>query len=184
MFNILPFGNATLVGDLTGAEILDLLNQSATLFKGALQVSGIRYSFYMYTDTLPGPQPWAWGAYNVTVAPSQHRRVRAAGDHQDLSHRHQRVPGARRAGWLLRRSSTSRITRTGVICSIASTAGCRRRIARPPAPTRHTRRTHHPHGTSTYNPADPTQVIPVSVLHHNDSHGNLVKTRTWLIRNS
>ena len=53
MFNILPFGNATLVGDMTGAQIVDLLNQSATLFKGALQVGGVRYKFYRYSDALP-----------------------------------------------------------------------------------------------------------------------------------
>jgi 2',3'-cyclic-nucleotide 2'-phosphodiesterase (5'-nucleotidase family) len=67
MFQILPFGNATIVGDMTGAQILDLINQSATLFKGAIQPSGIRYSFYRYADALPGPQPWAWGGYDVEV---------------------------------------------------------------------------------------------------------------------
>lgn len=67
MFSVLPFGNATIVGNMTGAQIQDLLNQSATLFKGAIQPAGIRYSFYMYTDTLPGPQPYAWGAYSITV---------------------------------------------------------------------------------------------------------------------
>jgi 2',3'-cyclic-nucleotide 2'-phosphodiesterase/3'-nucleotidase len=30
-------------------------------------------------------------------------------------------------------------------------------------------------GSSTYNPSDSTQVVPVTVLHHNDSHGNLLK---------
>ncbi len=67
MYSVLPFGNATIVGTMTGAQIMELLNQSATLFKGALQVSGVRYSFYRYADALPGPQPWAWGAYSVTV---------------------------------------------------------------------------------------------------------------------
>ena len=57
MFQILPFGNATIVGDMTGAQILDLINQSATLFKGAIQPSGMRYTFYRYSDALPGPQP-------------------------------------------------------------------------------------------------------------------------------
>lgn len=67
MFLILPFGNATIVGDMTGAQIYDLLAQSATLFKGALQPAGIRYSFYRYTDALPGPQPYAWGAFDIEV---------------------------------------------------------------------------------------------------------------------
>lgn len=67
LYNVLPFGNQTIVGDMTGVQIMDLLNQSATLFKGALQPSGIEYSFFSYTDTLPGPQPYAWGAYDVCV---------------------------------------------------------------------------------------------------------------------
>lgn len=67
LFSVLPFGNQTVVGDMTGAAILELLNQSASLFKGAIQVGGIRYKFYSYTDTHPGPQPWAWGAYDVEV---------------------------------------------------------------------------------------------------------------------
>jgi 5'-nucleotidase/UDP-sugar diphosphatase len=67
MFQILPFGNATIVGDMTGAQILDLLNQAATLFKGAIQPAGIHYKFYRYSDALPGPQPYAWGAYDACV---------------------------------------------------------------------------------------------------------------------
>ena len=67
VFNVLPFGNATAIGTMTGAQILELLHQSATLFKGALQTSGVRYSFYRYSDALPGPQPYAWGAFDVCV---------------------------------------------------------------------------------------------------------------------
>ena len=67
MFTILPFGNATVVGDMTGAQILQVLNQAANLGKGAIQPAGIRYSFYSYTDTLPGPQPYAWGAFDACV---------------------------------------------------------------------------------------------------------------------
>lgn len=67
MFSVLPFGNATAVGDMTGAQIRELLNQSATLFKGALSASGIKFKFYRYSDALPGPQPWAWGAYDIEV---------------------------------------------------------------------------------------------------------------------
>ncbi|MBN1137003.1 MAG: 5'-nucleotidase C-terminal domain-containing protein [Anaerolineae bacterium] len=67
MYSVLPFGNATIVGDMTGAQIIELLNQSATLFKGALQVAGVRHDFYRYSNALPGPQPWAWGAFNIMV---------------------------------------------------------------------------------------------------------------------
>ncbi len=67
LFSVLPFGNQTVVGDMTGAQIIELLNQSATLFKGALQVSGLRYKFYRYNNTMAGQQPWAWGAYDIEV---------------------------------------------------------------------------------------------------------------------
>ncbi len=67
MFQILPFGNATIVGDMTGAQIVELLHQSATLFKGALQPAGMQYSFFRYSDSNPGPQPYAWGAFDYCI---------------------------------------------------------------------------------------------------------------------
>jgi 2',3'-cyclic-nucleotide 2'-phosphodiesterase (5'-nucleotidase family) len=63
-FSILPFGNTLFLMDLTGWQIQQLLEQSATLYKGHLQVSGI--SFYYYNDT-GGLSPTAWGAYGVKV---------------------------------------------------------------------------------------------------------------------
>lgn len=64
LYTVLPFGNQTVVGDMTGAQIMELLNQSAYLGKGALQVAGARYSFYNYkTDG----HTWAWGAFDTCV---------------------------------------------------------------------------------------------------------------------
>ncbi|GEM_PF-1277893 len=45
LFSVLPFGNQTIVGEMSGARIMEVLTQSATLFKGAIQVSGIRFGF-------------------------------------------------------------------------------------------------------------------------------------------
>lgn len=71
LFTVLPFGNQTIVGDMTGAQIYDLLNQSATLFKGTLQVAGIRFAYYSYgsptTFDAYHSTWWAWGAYSITV---------------------------------------------------------------------------------------------------------------------
>ncbi len=74
LFTVLPFGNQTIVGDMTGAQIMELLNQSATLFKGTLQVAGVRFKYYSYgvrtTPTNPDSYHsswWAWGAYDVEV---------------------------------------------------------------------------------------------------------------------
>jgi 2',3'-cyclic-nucleotide 2'-phosphodiesterase (5'-nucleotidase family) len=69
MFSILPFGNATAVGDMTGAQIMELLNQSASLSKGAIQPAGMRYKFYNYRvwPTSTTFRTWAWGAYDACV---------------------------------------------------------------------------------------------------------------------
>lgn len=71
LFTVLPFGNQTIVGDMTGAQIMELLNQSATLFKGTLQIAGIRFKYYSYgaPDTFDAYHNswWAWGAYDVQV---------------------------------------------------------------------------------------------------------------------
>ncbi|MFN2138911.1 MAG: bifunctional metallophosphatase/5'-nucleotidase [Candidatus Promineifilaceae bacterium] len=63
-FDVLPFGNTLVLMDLTGAQIQDLLDQSATLYKGILQTSGA--SWYWYNDC-DCDAPTAWGAYGVEV---------------------------------------------------------------------------------------------------------------------
>ncbi len=63
-FDVLPFGNTLYMMDLTGAQIQDLLDQSATLYKGILQTSGA--SWYWYNDCGCNT-PTAWGAYGVEV---------------------------------------------------------------------------------------------------------------------
>lgn len=63
-FEVLPFANTLFYMDLTGAQIQSLLDQSAKLYKGILQSSGVGY--YWYNDT-GDAAPTAWGAYGVTV---------------------------------------------------------------------------------------------------------------------
>jgi len=72
MYSVLPFGNSVVVGSLTGAKILEVLDQSATLLKGALQPAGLRYKF---TST---PTPYA---FDVCVK----NRVSAVCEPLDLS---------------------------------------------------------------------------------------------------
>ncbi|MDM8521226.1 5'-nucleotidase C-terminal domain-containing protein [Anaerolineales bacterium HSG6] len=73
-FDVLPFGNALTVMDLTGAQVQALLDQSATLFKGTLQTSGATWSWYNDTGDAT---PTAWGAYDVKVngAPLERDKV-------------------------------------------------------------------------------------------------------------
>jgi len=66
LFSVLPFGNQTVIGDMTGAQILELLNQAASLNKGAIQVAGVRYKFWAYSEAAD-VLPYAWGAYDVEV---------------------------------------------------------------------------------------------------------------------
>jgi 5'-nucleotidase len=63
-FDVLPFGNTLYLMDLTGAQIQDVLDQSATLYKGILQTSGANW--YWYNDC-GCDAPTAWGAYGVQV---------------------------------------------------------------------------------------------------------------------
>jgi len=66
MFTVLPFGNATAVGTMTGAQVLDVLNHGPQI-PGVIQPAGLRYKYYSYKDGKPGPQPYAWGAFDACV---------------------------------------------------------------------------------------------------------------------
>ncbi len=63
-FNVLPFANTLFLMDLTGAQIQNLLDQAASLYKGILQTSGA--SWYWYNDC-DCDTPTSWEAYNVMV---------------------------------------------------------------------------------------------------------------------
>jgi 2',3'-cyclic-nucleotide 2'-phosphodiesterase (5'-nucleotidase family) len=66
-FDVLPFGNQLFLMDLTGAQIQELLDQSAKLYKGILQTSGASYEWYNDDILSPEPDPTVWGAQNVEV---------------------------------------------------------------------------------------------------------------------
>ncbi len=63
-FEVLPFGNTLYIMDLTGAQIQDLLDQSAKLYKGILQTAGASYSWHNDTGT---DTATSWGAYGVEI---------------------------------------------------------------------------------------------------------------------
>ncbi|NVN92197.1 MAG: 5'-nucleotidase C-terminal domain-containing protein [Desulfuromonadales bacterium] len=67
MFTVLPFGNSTVVGNMTGAQVLEVLNYGPLVSNGVIQPAGIKYKYFSYKDANPGPQPYAWGAFDVTV---------------------------------------------------------------------------------------------------------------------
>jgi 5'-nucleotidase/UDP-sugar diphosphatase len=178
MFNILPFGNATIVGEMTGAQILELLNQSATLFKGAIQPAGIRYSFYRYSDANPGPQPYGWGAYDVEVydkattawVPLDLARTYMVGTNEFLA-------PAGQDGYIPFKYMTN-ITYWGdMLDAVNGYVTDNYTMAAPyKGPdgdgTLDGRITRDGNGDDVYEAGE---IVPMTILHHNDSHGNLAK---------
>lgn len=49
MFTILPFGNATAVGKMTGAQILEVINYAPNV-AGMIQPAGLKYKYFAYKD--------------------------------------------------------------------------------------------------------------------------------------
>ncbi len=174
MFQILPFGNATIVGDMTGAQILELLHQSATLFKGALQPSGIRYNFFRYSDTLPGPQPYAWGAFDYCVVnkgtgvcePLELTKTYRVGTNEFLA-------PAGQDGYVPFKYMTNISYWGDMLNSVNAWVTANYTLANP---------YRGPNGDGLLDKrivrdgADAGgSIVPITILHHNDSHGNLVK---------
>jgi 2',3'-cyclic-nucleotide 2'-phosphodiesterase (5'-nucleotidase family) len=63
-YAVMPFANTLFNMDLTGAQIMEILNQSATLHKGIIQSSGITWSYY---NDCSCNEPTVWGALDVKV---------------------------------------------------------------------------------------------------------------------
>ncbi|MFH1329091.1 MAG: 5'-nucleotidase C-terminal domain-containing protein [Actinomycetota bacterium] len=179
MFQILPFGNATAIGDMTGAQIYDLLNQSATLFKGAIQPAGIRFSFWRYSDALPGPQPYGWGAYDAEVwdkatsawVPLDMDKTYRVATNEFLA-------PAGQDGFTPFKYLTN-ITYWGdmlnaVNAYVAANHGTPAEAYRGPNGdgTLDDRIMRNGDGDDVYEAGE---VVPLTVLHHNDSHGRLLQ---------
>lgn len=182
MFSILPFGNATAVGTMTGAQIHDLLQQSATLFKGALQPSGARYTFFRYSDALPGPQPYGWGAYDIEI------RNRTSGAWEPLDAAKTYKVGTNEflapAGQdgFTPFKYLKNITYWGdMLDSVNAYVNATYTLADPyRGPdgdgTLDGRITRNGDGDDTYEAGE---VVPLTILHHNDSHGRLLKSGSF-----
>ncbi len=74
MFTVLPFGNATVVGKMTGAQILEVLNYGPNV-SGIIQPAGLKYKYFSIRDANPGPQPYAWGAFDVVCCKQNHESL-------------------------------------------------------------------------------------------------------------
>jgi len=175
LFTVLPFGNQVVVGDMTGAQILELLHQSATLAKGAIQPSGIRYSFYRYSDALPGEQPYAWGAFEVmaysktsfTWEPLDLMKTYRVGTNEFLA------PAG--GDGFVSFKYMANITYWGDMLNLLVDGVSDNN---PDSGTAYK----GPNGNGTLDGRivrDGTDasgsIVPLTILHHNDSHGNLLK---------
>ena len=182
MFQILPFGNATAVGTMTGAQVYDLLNQSATLFKGSIQPSGMRFKFFRYSDAQPGPQPYAWGAYDVEVynkathvwEPLDAAKTYKVGTNEFLA-------PAGQDGYVpfkyLKNVTYWGDMLNAVNAYVSATYTAVNPYKGPDGDgTLDGRVTRNGDGDDTYE-AD--EVVPLTILHHNDSHGRLLKSGTY-----
>ena len=63
-FNVLPFANTLFLMDLSGAQVQQLLNQAASLYKGIMPSGGITWDWYNNCNCTPAQ---FWGAFNVKV---------------------------------------------------------------------------------------------------------------------
>jgi 5'-nucleotidase len=177
MFTVLPFGNATVVGDMTGAQILMVLNQAPVVSNGVIQPAGLKYKYYAYKDALPGPQPFAWGAFDYCVM----NKVTAACDPLDLNKTYkvgtnEFLAPAGGDGYGGFKYMTN-VTYWGdmlnaVNAYVTTTYGTPANAYKGPNGDGNLDGRILRDGTDT--PLSGT-IIPITILHHNDSHGNLVK---------
>ncbi len=174
MFSILPFGNATVVGKMTGAQILELLNQAGSLNKGAIQPAGIHYTFYHYKAGNP-LRAYAWGAWDACVVnkvsgvcePLDLQRTYNVGTNEFLAP----AGGDNFSAF----KYMTNVTYWGdMLDDVNSWVAANFTMANPYL---------GPNGDGnldgriTRDGDDATgSIIPITVLHHNDSHGRLNKT--------
>jgi 2',3'-cyclic-nucleotide 2'-phosphodiesterase (5'-nucleotidase family) len=184
MFTVLPFGNATIVGKLTGAHILEVLNQGPLVSNGVAQVSGLKYSYYKYNDTVnpPGtassPYTYAWGAYDVQVfdkatsswKPLDLNKTYNVGTNEFLAP----AGGDGYSGF----KYMTNITYWGdMLNAVNAYVSATYTLANPYK---------GPNGDGSLdgriglngdgdNIYDTGEIVPLTVLHHNDPHGNLYK---------
>ena len=174
MFTVLPFGNATAVGTMTGAQILEVLNYGPNV-AGVIQPAGLKYGYFKYKDLQPGPQPYAWGAFDACVVnkatsvcdPLDLKKTYKVGTNEFLAP----AGGDGYNGF----KNMKNITYWGDMLNAVNAYV---------AANHGTPATAYmgPNGDGTLDgriARDGTDaggsIVPVTLLHHNDSHGNLAK---------
>jgi 2',3'-cyclic-nucleotide 2'-phosphodiesterase (5'-nucleotidase family) len=179
MFTVLPFGNATAVGKMTGAQILEVINYGPNV-AGVIQPAGLKYKYFAYKDTNPpgsvaSPYLWAWGAFDVCVVnktthacdPLDLKKTYSVGTNEFLAP----AGGDGYNGF----KYMTNITYWGDMLN-AVNAYVTANYGTPATAYM------GPNGDGTMDGRilrDGTDaggsIVPITILHHNDSHGNLAK---------
>ena len=177
MFTVLPFGNATVVGDMTGAQIVQVLNQAPLVSNGVIQPAGLRYRYYGYRDANPGPQPYAWGAFDYCIV---NRKTKAC-DTIDLKRTYKvgtneflaPAGGDGYAGF----KYMTNVTYWGDMLNAVDayvTAHFGTAATAYKGPNGNGKLDGRIVRDGTDAP-DSGSIVPITILHNNDSHGNLAK---------
>jgi 2',3'-cyclic-nucleotide 2'-phosphodiesterase/3'-nucleotidase len=174
MYTILPFGNATAVGKMTGAQILEVINYAPNV-AGMIQPAGLKYKYFSYRDGNPGPQPYAWGAFDVCVVnktthacePLDLKKTYSVGTNEFLA-------PAGGDGYNAFKYMTN-ITYWGdmlnaVNAYVSAYFGTSATAYKGPNGDGTLDGRIVRDGTDTGG-----SIVPLTILHHNDSHGNLAK---------
>jgi 2',3'-cyclic-nucleotide 2'-phosphodiesterase (5'-nucleotidase family) len=175
MFTVLPFGNATIVGSMTGAQILEVLNYAPNV-AGVIQPAGLKYKYYSYKTGSPSAI-YAWGAFDVTI----YNKTTTAWEALDLKKTYkvgtnEFLAPAGGDGYNGFKYMTN-ITYWGDMLNAVNAY----------VKTNYTQVNPYkgPNGDGSLDgriirdgtdAPDSGSILPITILHHNDSHGNLVKT--------
>ena len=177
MFTILPFGNATVVGEMTGAQILEVLNQAPLVSNGVIQPAGLKFSYYAYRDKNPGPQPYAWGAFDSCIV----NRTTKACDPIDLKKTYKvgtneflaPAGGDGYGGFKYMTHVTYWGDMLNAVDSyVAAKYGTPATAYKGPSGNGKLDGRIVRDGSDT---PDSGSILPITILHNNDSHGNLAK---------
>ena len=175
MFTILPFGNQTIVGTMTGAQIMEMVNQAPTVSNGVIQPAGFKYKYYAYKDGNPGPQPYAWGAFEPCVV----NKTTHACDALDLNKTYkvgtnEFLAPAGGDGYKGFKYMTGVTYWGDMLDAVNGWVTANYTLANPYK---------GPNGDGTLDgritrdgtdTPDSGSILPVTILHHNDSHGRLL----------
>ncbi|MGZ8894508.1 MAG: 5'-nucleotidase C-terminal domain-containing protein, partial [Candidatus Aminicenantales bacterium] len=159
-------------------QILEVLNYGPNV-AGVIQPAGLEYDYYSYKDANPGPQPYAWGAFDACVVskttgvcePLDLTKTYKVGTNEFLAP----AGGDGYNGFKYMKNITYWGDMLNAVNAyVAASYGTPATAYQGPNGdgTLDGRIVRDGDGDDTYETGE---IVPVTILHHNDSHGNLAK---------